>query len=386
MKQMNWRKLLYLGVLLISLFLIFFFGKEVNKETGKNKRVIVPNGIEYFKKGLDVAGWTRLVYTIDYSQYKEVYKDPAQFQEIKRNIETIIKRNIDSRIDKLWVSDYNAYYQTAWDAFYLVVEIGGIADLDQAKNTIGKTLELEFKLPSKEDPSPESLLQRKKLAKIVLNQVLDQEDNFKEITDERASENIFYWSYSGVALSQLPEIYQNNSDILKNMEINKIYPWLLEWNYTIIPGQTAEDKPTELKWFTFFRILERKTIEKTDLTSQDIISIANQYNLENSVQLVKNPDILEWKYKYDKKNKTLTYFASTTNKEDAVKLEIYDVPKADLLWLSDEEVQTENTIFDNTVEKVKSAISANKDPLSISGVSFVMKEWTDVATCGLSKQ
>jgi hypothetical protein len=50
MKQMNRKKILYVGVIVLGLFLTFFFGKVVDKETGKNKRVIVPNGIEYFKK------------------------------------------------------------------------------------------------------------------------------------------------------------------------------------------------------------------------------------------------------------------------------------------------------------------------------------------------
>jgi preprotein translocase subunit SecD len=125
-----------------------------------------------------------------------VYTDAAQFQEVKNNIEKIIKKNIDARIDKLGVSDYKSYYQTAGDSYYLVIEIGGISDLDQAKKTIGKTLELEFKLPNKVEPTPASVLERKTVAKDLLNQVLAQEDKFQQIADEKASANIFYGMYS----------------------------------------------------------------------------------------------------------------------------------------------------------------------------------------------
>lgn len=377
MKQTTRRKILYLGVIVLWLFLIFFFGKEPNKETGRNKWIVVPNGIEYFKKGLDVAGGTRLVYTIDYSQYKEVYTDAAQFQQVKKNIETIIKKNVDSRIDKLGVSEYNAYYQTAWDAYYLVVEIGGISDLDQAKNTIGKTLELEFKLPSGEEPNAQMIAERKELARVALNKVLDQPDKFQELMDEKGSENIFYSSYSGTTLSQLPDIYKTNADVLQNLEIGKIYPGLLEGIYATIPAQgSGED--TELKGFTFFRILSRELVERSKLSPQDIMGLAQQYELENTIALIKNPELALEEYAYDTANKRLTYFAAETNQEEVYKLEIYNVAKANQLGLTPEQMTAEDAIFDNTVEEVKSALVANHDPSEIEGTTFVMNDWTDI--------
>jgi len=45
-----------------------------------------------------------------------------------------------------------------------VVEIGGIADLNQAKEIIGKTVELEFRLPNNEEPSYANKQARKKIA------------------------------------------------------------------------------------------------------------------------------------------------------------------------------------------------------------------------------
>jgi preprotein translocase subunit SecD len=58
------------------------------------------------------------------------------------------------------VSDYKAYVQNLDNQNYIVVEIGGIADLDQAKGLIGKTLELEFKLQNPETPTAKTIAVR----------------------------------------------------------------------------------------------------------------------------------------------------------------------------------------------------------------------------------
>jgi uncharacterized short protein YbdD (DUF466 family) len=52
-----------------------------------------------------------------------VYTDAAQFSALKKTIEDIIMKNIDSRISKLGVSDYKAYVQNMDDQHYIVVEI-----------------------------------------------------------------------------------------------------------------------------------------------------------------------------------------------------------------------------------------------------------------------
>ena len=66
--------------------------------------------------------------------------------QVKKTAQNIILKNIDNRISKLGVSDYSAYIQKLNDGDYLIVEIGGLSDIDQAKALIGKTVELEFKL------------------------------------------------------------------------------------------------------------------------------------------------------------------------------------------------------------------------------------------------
>lgn len=384
----NFKGLLYVWVIIVWLFLILFVGKTVDQETKETKRTIVSDGRNHFKKGLDVAGWTKLVYTINYDKYKDVYTEPAEFQAVKNRIEDIIRRNIDGRIDRLGVSDYTSYYQTAGDSNYLIVEIGGILDLDQAKEVIGKTLELEFRLPSEEEPSVTVVLERKKAANNILNQILDDENNFQQIADEKASENVFYGYYSGATLAELPAIYQENIKTLENLELNKVYPGLLEGTYAVIQGQQDPEHPeapvedTELKWFTFFRILNKETFEKTDIFPQDIVALAGQYNLEQRFEFNKNVTSLEeGAYAYNAANKEITYYAADlVEGQEAYELLIYDIAKANTLWMSIEESEAEIARYDALVKKAEEALRAGKNPADIEGVSLIMENWTDVAT------
>jgi len=277
------------------------------------------------------------------------------------------------------VSEYNSYYQIADDSYFLVIEIGGISDLDQAKNTIGKTLELEFKLPNDETPSAEYIAQRKVLAKELLNTVINQPTKFKELTNAKGSENIYYNSYSGVSLTQLPEIYRNHTDVLENLELNTIYPGLIEDVYTAIPAQgTGED--TVLKGFTFLRILDKTTTEKTQLTPQDLLALADQYKLSDTIAFVKNPSIALNNYSYDASAKTLSYFVANTELDTAHKLSIYEIAQAPQFGLTGDALTQVQSGQKNTIAQAKEMVVAGKDPTSLSGVVLVVDNRVDLAT------
>jgi len=196
------------------------------------------NGFAHFRKGLDVSGGTKLVYKISYDKYEKVYTNTTELAAVKKTIETIIMKNIDNRISKLGVSDYKAYVQTLDNQNYIVVEIGGIADLDQAKGLIGKTLELEFKLQNPEKPTPKTMAARKDLATQVLAEVKKNPENIQKLLEGRMSENIYHTIYTGNTLDQLPDIYKNNPKLLNDAETGKIYG-LIAGAYTTIYQQDA---------------------------------------------------------------------------------------------------------------------------------------------------
>lgn len=154
--ELQWHVFLY------SVFsFVLFVWRSFNKETLQRDWIFTSNWLNYFRKWLDIAWWTKLVYKIDYSKYEEIYS-PSDLAEAKKSIEEVIQKNIDSRISSLWVSDYRSYIQRLADETQIVVEIWGIADLDQAKEIIGKTVELEFRLANDDDVTEETKAERKK--------------------------------------------------------------------------------------------------------------------------------------------------------------------------------------------------------------------------------
>jgi len=190
-----------------------------------------------------------------------VYTNATELAAVKKTIETIIMKNIDNRISKLGVSDYKAYVQTLDNQNYIVVEIGGIADLDQAKGLIGKTLELEFKLQNPEAPTKTTIAARKELANKVFAEVIKDPENITKSFEGRMSENIYHSMYSGATADQLPDMYKKDPKLLAEAQTGKFYG-LIEGNYTTVYSQGAntmfKGTGTALDGYTMYRVLDRK--------------------------------------------------------------------------------------------------------------------------------
>ncbi len=99
------------------------------------------------KLGLDLKGGTQLDYMIDLSEVDEV--DQAQIVE---GVKEVIRR----RVDALGVSEPNIYMSNIADEHHVIVELAGISDIEEAKETVGKMIQLEFKEENTE-PSGEQL-------------------------------------------------------------------------------------------------------------------------------------------------------------------------------------------------------------------------------------
>jgi len=189
------KKVVFALLVLASLCTIFFVGREFDKETGQRHLIVTKNGLSYFRKGLDVSGGTRLIFRISYDKYEKVYQG-TELTAVKKLIENIILKNIDGRISKLWVSDYKAYVQKLDDQQYIVVEIWWVADLNQAKEMIGKTVELEFKLKNPNGTTSQSIAARKVLAQNIMAEITKAPELMKKITDGKMSEDVYYNSFS----------------------------------------------------------------------------------------------------------------------------------------------------------------------------------------------
>lgn len=178
---------------------------------------MTPQGIFSFRKGLDISGGTKLTYRVDYSKYQEAYKDPMELKSVQSTVQNIIVQNIDSRISKLGVSDYKSYTQQLDDETQIVVEIGGVADLDQAKEIIGKTVELEFKLPNEASDLSGARLA---LAKKYREDLLVNPDKMQELLAGKTSEDVYYTRHEARSLAQLPSFYQQHLRELNALSVS----------------------------------------------------------------------------------------------------------------------------------------------------------------------
>ena len=264
------------------------------------------DNVTNFKKWLDVSGGVKLTYRISYDNYEQTYADnPQALAEIKKTVEDIITKNIDKRIsDSLWLSNYNSYTQQLDNETQIVVEIGWIADLDQAKETIGKTVELEFKLPNNSEWSEEEKASRIALAKNLYNDLLNNTDKFEAIAWSRRSENILYNKYDKVTLSQLPAIYQDNAGVLKETQEWRVSP-LMEWTYTTqmyLDENGNIQNGGDLDGYTFFHMISKETWARTGISLNDISEVASSlwYAYSGDLDLVKGETEIEvWSFVVD---------------------------------------------------------------------------------------
>lgn len=372
--QGNARRIFYAIVLIISLFLVFFVGREFNAADGTRNFIITNNGLSHFRKWLDVSGWSRLVYQIDYTKYNELYKDPAELAAAKKNVETIILKNIDKRISSLWVSDYKAYIQTMDNENYVVVEIGGIANLDEAKKIIGRTVELEFRLPNKEAASPSAVAQRRSLAQNLYNSIKSQPNLLSDLAGNRSSEDIYYNKFTAVTLAELPTIYQKNPKLLETTP-NTLSP-LLEGTYLEYADTNTQEDQT-MQWFSFFRVLNKQEIDNPIISATHLIQSAVQFGKTHQQNFAPtNRWIDAGSYSYNANTRTVSFNnGEVFTGQIAYDVRVAVVSKANVIGKSPAEVEAETARVNALAANLATSFSSTST--LPDGVQEVYNSWID---------
>ena len=272
----NKRRKIFGTLILLSAFIVFFVWWTFNSEKMSRQLSIAWDSVTNFRRWLDISGGTRLTYRISYDTYEQVYSgNAAELAAVKSTVENIILKNIDGRISQLWVSDYKSYTQQLDNETQIVVEIWWVADLDQAKELIGKTVELEFKLPNDSEWTDTDKSERITLAQNLYNDLLTNSDKFEAIADARQSENVYYNKYEKATISQLPTIYQDNLSVLNETAEWKVSP-LMEGEYYSYQYQdySGNIQDVELNGYTFFRMISKEEWIRDWITLNDILEVA----------------------------------------------------------------------------------------------------------------
>lgn len=278
------KQLTYVCVALISLFIIFFIGVRFDAQTQSSNYFVTTNiteALKGFKKGLDIAGGVKLTYKIDLSKYVQNYPDGFEYAQVTKNVKDIILKNIDSRVSSLGVSDYNGYIQSLSDGDYVVVELWWVSDIDEAKNIIGKTVELDFKIPYESwENIDDIIISRKQLAEDLLVQTQSNPELFATLGQSLQDQSVLYFKQEWLTLEELPIVYQSNSSLYTNRAIWSIASQLTEGIY--------RNNVWSMSWTIEWRTISKVNAINTIPWSWDVSPVIT-YDIEDIV-ISKTPE------------------------------------------------------------------------------------------------
>ena len=221
------RKLINSGIILIVALGLGFF--NLPNTTQQKLLPFVPKAIldQKINLGLDLQGGSQLDYKIDLRKVPE--KDQPKI------IDGIISV-INGRVNKLNVAEPNIYPSKIGNEQHVIVELAGIKDLNKAKESVGKTIQLEFK-EERATQDPNHKAEVEKNANNLLNKVLT--GDFALIGKEEENSNpgkIYYNEEDFQYKDQIPTELADDVFKLKVGEVSKkIYE--VSNAYTVRDGQ-----------------------------------------------------------------------------------------------------------------------------------------------------
>ncbi|MBI96570.1 protein translocase subunit SecF [bacterium] len=204
-----------------------------------------------FSLGLDLQGGSQLDYQIDLRKVED--SDKASVIDGITNI-------INKRVNKLGVSEPNIYTSKVADEQHIIVELAGVNDLEEAKQRVGKTIQLEFK-ESNNNISDNQIKEIEEESKQVYAEISTNPENFALISQREQKANpqkVFFQEIDYTFESELtnPELLST----LKGMEANSVYKDLLnnDFGLTFINGRIEP-----LQGYAALKLIDKKLADKT---------------------------------------------------------------------------------------------------------------------------
>ncbi|KKU78857.1 MAG: Protein-export membrane protein SecD [Candidatus Peregrinibacteria bacterium GW2011_GWA2_47_7] len=205
--------------------------------------------------GLDLQGGSQLDYKIDLRKVPE-----ADREGIVEGVKEVINR----RVNALGVSEPNIYVSQVADEQHIIVELAGVKDLEKAKETVGKTIQLEFK-EQKETLDPQEKTAVQKQAQSILKEVQSKPAEFSIIGTEEMNAAVGKVEYKFVETATRKDFTDEKlADEVFKAPAGKIIPRLIEGKdgFVVTEGQFI---PRE--GFFIIQVKEKKQQEKTEPVS-----------------------------------------------------------------------------------------------------------------------
>ncbi len=233
--------------------------------TGQVILILIVTGVlSYFdttldlKLGLDLKGGTQLDYMLDMSNVDESDRD-----QIVEGVQEVIRR----RVDGLGVSEPNIYTSQVADEHHIVVELAGISDIEEAKEIVGKTIQLEFREENNSETDEEKSQWAEDTAKEFYNQ-LTSGGNFEELAATAADEYDYDVTYSIDELQDLENYSDDVQAAIDGKSVGTILtPLEVNEGYVI----TAENIVQESNGFAVIQITDY-TSETEETTAEASVS------------------------------------------------------------------------------------------------------------------
>lgn len=396
MKSIKFLKF-FLITFIIALYTVLFVSIDVNKPQSwlyfkswnNYVKLFDIKWYSTFKKWLDIAGWVRLTYKVDFSKYRETYKDDFEYNQMKNQAVEIILTNIDWRISKLWVSDYSANLQNINWEDYIIVEIWWLKDIEQWKEVIWKTVELEFKLPFADAWTKWSDNDRKSVAETMLKTISSNPDLISSLADWKiVSDDIYYNNYLDTPSYILPEFYKSKLNQFDSMEpwtvVNQLSQVDYDWQYLFNFMNEAElsyyfqsnnsQTYEPVSWWLITKF-NWKSQKQTELLEEiKFQQIINNFWLTSNLDYTSDSYWLSEK-KYNIDNKTLTYLESSVfSWEAAYDMEVYSIQNPSSLWVTPEEKELNDKNIQALVNQIKDNIT-NWVNVNLTWVTSVHNGW-----------
>ena len=209
------------------------------------------------KLGLDLAGGTQLDYKIDLSRVAE-----ADQSQIIEGVKEVIRR----RVDSLGVAEPNIYTSNIADEYHVVVELAGISNIDEAKKSVGKTIQLEFKEENTE-PNAGKVEQAKARSQSAYEALLSGED-FAKLSEAEKVKYPEMASATAAVTQEIGEMSEGLKVALEGKQAGSILaPFDLDDGYTY---DANTGKVIQQKGIAVIQVIERKSEPKEIKTEESV--------------------------------------------------------------------------------------------------------------------
>ncbi|MFC1656282.1 protein translocase subunit SecF [Patescibacteria group bacterium] len=207
--------------------------------------------------GLDLQGGSELDYKID------LRKVPIEDQQ---SIIDGVREVINRRVNGLGVSEPNIFVSQIAGESHIVVDLAGV-DIDEAKSTIGKTIQLEFK-ERKDEIDPNEKQEIETRANEVLQRVKGGED-FELVGQEEEQADPTLVTYTSADWKFRDEIHDDLAAKLFAMQPGQIYEGTVETGgeYTI----TEAGELIELTGINIFKLIETEETERITTEERGVL-------------------------------------------------------------------------------------------------------------------